>query len=117
VASGSSSTRQFQAVFVALPQGTDVGGAHHSWPTEMFWLSLRGSWTLTPAENRYGKVVKSGGPLPGVTLSQLRCGALLPSLCCVSVLGHQQSPRSLVTLEKNEVIKNLSSGKMERKKS
>jgi hypothetical protein len=60
-----------------------------------------------PAENRYGKVVNSGHPAPGVTLSQLCCGALHPSLCCASVLGQQQSFRSLVTLEKDELMKDL----------
>jgi hypothetical protein len=40
------------------------------------------------------------------------------SLCCASVLGQWQSPRSLVTLEKNDLMKNLlASSKAERKRS
>ena len=61
--------------------------------------------------------MNSGVPLPGVTLSQLFCGALFPSLCRANVYGQQQSPGSFVTLEKNVLVKDLSSSKMERIKS
>ena len=61
--------------------------------------------------------MNSGGPPPGVTLSQLCCGALLPSLCCANVLAQWQSPISLVTLERNNELRKdlLASSKVERK--
>jgi len=60
--------------------------------------------------------VNSGVPQLGVSLSQLCCDALLKSQCCANAFGERQSPISFVTVEKNELVKDLSSSKMERKK-